>query len=43
MRSESISPEFTSVEDYVKQLGGDRPINKMLIANNGIASVKCIR
>ena len=40
---DSLAPAFTSIEDYVKQLGGDRPINKLLIANNGIAAVKVIR
>ena len=41
--TDSVQPEFGSVEEYVKQLKGDRPINKVLIANNGIAAVKCIR
>ncbi|CAD5117425.1 DgyrCDS6195 [Dimorphilus gyrociliatus] len=30
-------------EEYVKRFGGTRVISKILIANNGIAAVKCIR
>ena len=43
LRRESFCPEFESVEHYVRELGGDRPINKVLIANNGISAVKAIR
>jgi len=32
-----------SVEQYVKQHGGNRAITRILIANNGIAAVKAIR
>ena len=32
-----------SPEELVKRLGGSRAISKILIANNGIAAVKCIR
>lgn len=32
-----------SVADYVKLKGGNKPITKILIANNGIAAVKAIR
>lgn len=32
-----------SPEELVKRLGGSRVITKVLIANNGIAAVKCIR
>jgi len=32
-----------SPEELVKRLGGSRVITKILIANNGIAAVKCIR
>ena len=32
-----------SPEELVKRLGGSRAITKILIANNGIAAVKCIR
>jgi biotin carboxylase/acetyl-CoA carboxylase carboxyltransferase component/biotin carboxyl carrier protein len=35
--------DFDSVEAYVKELGGDRPIKKVLIANNGIGAVKAMR
>ncbi|XP_022238321.1 acetyl-CoA carboxylase-like [Limulus polyphemus] len=30
-------------EEFVKRFGGNRVINKILIANNGIAAVKCMR
>ena len=32
-----------SPEELVQRLGGIRPINKILVANNGIAAVKCIK
>ncbi len=43
--SESVHRTFASVHDFCDQLGGDRvhPITKILIANNGIGAVKCIR
>jgi hypothetical protein len=36
---------FPNVSSYVKELGGDKShvIEKVLIANNGVAAVKCIR
>ncbi|KAK8791101.1 hypothetical protein WA158_005732 [Blastocystis sp. Blastoise] len=34
---------FNSVQDYVFNRNGKRVIQKILIANNGIAAVKCIR
>ena len=36
---------FSSVAAYVKELGGDKAhvIEKVLIANNGVAAVKAIR
>ena len=36
---------FDNVASYVKELGGDKNhvIEKVLIANNGVAAVKCIR
>ena len=36
---------FDNVASYVKELGGDKAhvIEKVLIANNGVAAVKCIR
>lgn len=36
---------FSTVESYVKELGGDkgRVIDKVLIANNGNAAIKAIR
>ena len=34
---------FDSLEGYVRALGGDTVIRKILIANNGIAAVKAIR
>ncbi|ESP03134.1 hypothetical protein LOTGIDRAFT_199489 [Lottia gigantea] len=30
-------------EEFVKRFGGNRVINKVLVANNGIAAVKCMR
>lgn len=38
-----MSRIFSSVEEYVTHVGGQRPIKKVLIANNGIAAVKAIR
>lgn len=32
-----------TTEEFVNKFGGTRPINKVLIANNGIAAVKCMR
>ncbi|CAN0523367.1 unnamed protein product, partial [Ectocarpus sp. 12 AP-2014] len=34
---------YGSVEEYVKARGGNRPIKKILVANNGIGAVKAIR
>lgn len=34
---------FESVADFVERCGGTRVIESVLIANNGIAAVKCIR
>jgi hypothetical protein len=36
---------FPNVSSYVQELGGDKAhvIEKVLIANNGVAAVKCIR
>ena len=53
-RMEQISPDerhgrkssgqhFATCEEFVKSHGGKRVITKILIANNGIAAVKCIR
>ena len=45
----TISPlshrRFENVQDYVSKLGGDKAfvIQKVLIANNGVAAVKAIR
>lgn len=35
--------ELSTTEEFVKRFGGNRAINKVLIANNGIAAVKCMR
>ncbi|KAH8862498.1 Acetyl-CoA carboxylase [Schistosoma japonicum] len=35
--------QFSSPEDFVRKSGGVRIIEKILIANNGIAAVKCMR
>jgi acetyl-CoA carboxylase/biotin carboxylase 1 len=32
-----------SIRQYVEEHGGKRPIQRLLVANNGIAAVKCIR
>jgi acetyl-CoA carboxylase / biotin carboxylase 1 len=42
-RAETAKPSFDSVEAFVKETGGKRAIRKVLIANNGIAAVKCMR
>eukprot|EP00924_Labyrinthula_sp_SR-Ha-C_P016633 snap_masked-scaffold_6-processed-gene-10.9-mRNA-1 protein AED:0.05 eAED:0.05 QI:0/-1/0/1/-1/1/1/0/2208 len=34
---------FETLDDYVNKLGGKRVIHKILLANNGISAVKCIR
>jgi acetyl-CoA carboxylase/biotin carboxylase 1 len=40
--SASSSGTAPTVEEYVKAKGGDRPIRKILIANNGMAATKAI-
>jgi acetyl-CoA carboxylase/biotin carboxylase 1 len=35
--------KFNTVQDFIDRVGGDTPIRKVLIANNGIGAVKCIR
>lgn len=46
-RRESVSSRkrFANVSAYVKELGGHKPhvIEKVLIANNGVAAIKAIR
>jgi len=42
-RSETAKPTFDSVDEFVKASDGKRSIRKVLIANNGIAAVKCMR
>jgi len=34
---------FSTVEEFVSKYGGNKVIKKVLIANNGIAAVKCMR
>ena len=34
---------FPSLEAYVTELEGKRALRRVLVANNGIAAVKCIR
>jgi acetyl-CoA carboxylase/biotin carboxylase 1 len=43
--SANFHRRFPTVQDYVKQLGGDKSIviEKILIANNGVGAVKAIR
>jgi acetyl-CoA carboxylase/biotin carboxylase 1 len=42
----TVEPKLVStlktMEEYVTERGGDRPIKKILIANNGMAATKCI-
>lgn len=38
-----MAAPFASVADYVARLGGKRVVKRVLIANNGIGAVKCIR
>lgn len=38
----TISSVTKSLEEYVAERGGDRPIRKVLIANNGMAATKAI-
>jgi acetyl-CoA carboxylase/biotin carboxylase 1 len=40
---EENTRSWSSVEQYSLAHGGTRPINRILIANNGIAAVKCMR
>eukprot|EP00961_Rhodomonas_salina_P181480 2449360-Rhodomonas_salina.2 len=40
---DELSMSWKSLEEYVKHHGGDKPISRILIANNGIAAVKGIR
>ncbi|TSO98495.1 Acetyl-CoA carboxylase 2 [Bagarius yarrelli] len=44
-RRMDVSRDFTvaSPAEFVKRFGGTRVIDKVLIANNGIAAVKCMR
>mmetsp|Transcript_11790 Transcript_11790/g.25461 ORF Transcript_11790/g.25461 Transcript_11790/m.25461 type:complete len:2085 (-) Transcript_11790:120-6374(-) len=38
----TASPSAQTIEEYVTARGGDRPIRKVLIANNGMAATKSI-
>ena len=42
-RASSANVNFSTVEGFVKDRQGTRVINKILLANNGIAAVKAIR
>jgi hypothetical protein len=44
-KSQASHRWFTSVQEYVRELGGSKSvvIEKILIANNGVAAVKAIR
>jgi hypothetical protein len=44
-KSQASHRWFPSVQEYVDELGGSKsfPIEKVLIANNGVAAVKAIR
>lgn len=41
--SGELATMFKSVEEYVKNRDGKRVIKRVLVANNGIGAVKCIR
>lgn len=45
MPSKNFHRRFSTVAEYVQELGGNkrRVIEKVLIANNGVAAVKAIR
>ena len=43
MFSKQVHRRFDSVSSYVQELGGTTVIEKVLIANNGVAAVKAIR
>lgn len=43
MFSKQVHRRFDSVSSYVQDLGGKTVIEKVLIANNGVAAVKAIR
>jgi Biotin carboxylase, N-terminal domain len=43
MFSKKVHRRFDSVSSYVQELGGTTVIEKVLIANNGVAAVKAIR
>ena len=40
---DSTSMKWDSLEEYVNKHGGSRVISRILIANNGIAAVKCMQ
>ncbi|KAF7492692.1 hypothetical protein SSS_08750 [Sarcoptes scabiei] len=42
-RLEKQDLTIATPEEFIKRFGGTRVINKVLIANNGIAAVKCMR
>lgn len=41
--ADRYDPTVTSPEEFVKKFNGTKVITKVLIANNGIAAVKCMR
>ena len=41
--AKALGSTIATPEEFVNKCGGKRVINKILIANNGIAAVKCIR
>lgn len=43
MPEDNFAPIFNSLEEYVENRGGKRVIKRVLVANNGIGAVKCIR
>lgn len=48
LATQVVDPErqdlsIATPEEFVRRFGGSKVINKVLIANNGIAAVKCMR
>ena len=41
--SPRVAVEFSSIAEFLSKSRGHRLIERVLIANNGIAAVKCIR
>lgn len=42
LEATKLASTIKTMEEYVEERGGNRPIKKILIANNGMAATKCI-